>query len=140
MATAATTRAIRAALISHLKADPSVTAMVPSARIFPQQVPASIEWPYSFLGASIGTPDRASCLDGRVSRLAIHTYARTVTNGPSGESQADDIADAIAASLDGLHIASADMDVTWISNTTIRDPSESSAFHSICQVQIELSA
>lgn len=81
-----------------------------------------------------------SCMDGRILNLAIHGYARTTTAGGSGESYADDIADAIAVALDKSHIpvASGYMDIDWISNNTIRDPSEASAFHSICQVQCTL--
>jgi len=138
MATPATSKAVRGAVIYTLKNDTSVTALVPATRIFPQQVPANTEWPYSFLGVAIATPDRADCLDGRVVRLAVHTYARTTST--SGETQADDIADAIAASLDGLHIPDPELDINWVSNTTIRDPSEASAFHSVCQIEISLSA
>lgn len=70
-------------------------------------------------------------------RLAIHAYARTETGQPMGETLADDIADAIAAELDGERISVGGewMDINWISNNTIRDPSEAAAFHSICQIE-----
>lgn len=135
MPTLSATSDIRGEIIYALKHEASVTALVPAARIFPQQVPSSPEWPYIHLGAPIATPVRADCLDGRAVRVAIHAYAL-------GEHMADDIADAIAAFLDGsnLSIGINEADINWISNTTIRDPYEAGAFHSICQVEIQFAA
>ncbi len=135
MATAATTKAIRGALIFRLKNNPSVSALVPPERVFPQQVPAKTQWPYIRVGVPISTPERASCMDGRVTRLAVHVFAE-------GESPTDDICDAIAEAVDGAHfdVGVGSADISWISNTTIQDSSESDNFHGICQIEISFVA
>lgn len=138
-----TTKDIRGAVIFYLKSVSAVTDIVPATRIYPQQVPANPEWPYSHIGALIDQPDQADCLDGMVYRTAIHTYARTVAGQLSGENMADDAKDAIGSALDGYHtsVNGWDMDVVKLpGGTTIRDPSEASSFHSICQIEISVAA
>ena len=135
---------VRRATITRLKTDGAVTALQPSAQIYPQQAPTSPPWPYTYTGTPIVTPFRADCMDGATIRFAIHTYTKTGTGG-DGESLANNIGKAIGASLDGLTMDldtpyPSTADFTWISTQVVRDPSEASVFHSICQMEASVSA
>lgn len=135
-------RYVRMAVIQRLK---QAASPIPAERIYPQQIPSSPTWPYGFVGVPITTPDQASCLDGSTVRFAVHGYARTVSGGDPGETTANKIGEAFSETLDGASFAlsspyPADCDVRWISNTTVRDPSEASAFHVICQFEARVSS
>jgi hypothetical protein len=135
-------RWVRMAVINRLK---SIASPIPTDRIYPQQIPTSPVWPYGFVGVPITTPDTAGCLDGSIVRFAVHGYARTVSGGDPGETAANKIGEAFSAALGGATLTLAapyasDCDLAWISNTTVRDPSEASAFHVICQFEARVSS
>jgi hypothetical protein len=82
-------------------------------------------------------------MDGTTVRFAVHGYART--GATAGETAANQIAEAVATGLDGVSIGvtapyPATIDLNWISNTVIRDPQETSAFHAIIQMEASVAA
>jgi hypothetical protein len=128
-------RYVRWAVIEALKA---ASSTIPADRLYPQQVPANPNWPYGFVGVPISTPDRADCLDGGLVSFAIHGYARS-------ESQANEIGEEYVIALDQITLPlpapyPADVELNWISNTTVRDPSETTAFHVISQFEATVSS
>lgn len=94
------TRAVRRAVLTQLKADAAVTALIPAARIFPPKRPAKPERPFAGYTNVIATPLRATCLDGQTVRFRVQAF-----DGSSADDTASNMADAIAASLDGAVLA-----------------------------------
>lgn len=132
-------RQVRTATLARLKA--AAIANVPADRWYPQQVIASPTWPYGFTGVPIETPDRADCMNGSEVRFAVHGYARTGTI--SGEAQANMIGEDVTAALDGYSVTLPDgatADFTWISSTTLRDGQETSQFHVVVQMLVNVTA
>jgi len=130
---------VRYALVSRLKA---LAVANMADRWYPQQIPANQPYPYGFVGVPIISPDGIQCLDSTTTRFAIHAYAE-------GETAANTIGQRVVE-LDGLHIDlaaapilcpyPATLDLTWVSNTVVRDASESTIFHLISQWVAEVSA
>lgn len=111
-------------------------------RWYPQQIGANQTYPYGFLGVPISSPDGIQCLASSTIRFAIHAYTE-------GEAAANAIGSAIAEQLDGAYIDlqtyvgcpyPATLDLSWISNTPVRDAAESSIFHLISSMVAEVSA
>lgn len=130
---------IRYATVARLKAL-AVTGM--ADRWYPQQVPANQTYPYGFVGVPITTPDQVQCWDNSTTRFAIHAYA-------VGETVANQIGQRLAE-LDGVSLDltaapvncpyPAGLDLTWVSNSVVRDANESTIFHLISQWVAEVGA
>jgi len=134
---------VRQAILAYLKTKPSVTALIPADRLYPGQLPASPVWPYGYTGVPVSTPNRASCMDGSIISMVFHSWARTTTADGAGENKANDIGDVIATTLDGVELDlpspyPAKAYINWVSNQTIRDADESSAFHNLCALEITI--
>lgn len=67
---------VRQMVVSALKSDSALTAMVPAARIYPDTVPAKVVWPYVHVGALIDAPFRADCADGSEVSGAVHVFVK----------------------------------------------------------------
>jgi len=132
---------LRKAILRALKADGTITALVPASRIYPPQRPAKPQWPFILYGASIDTPLRASCLDGSTVNVAVHVFQR----GPNAEEETAAIKAALAASLDGAELdlqaaypAHASIVVTG--GRTIQDGDEGDAWHGIVDIRADVAS
>lgn len=65
-------RIVRHALLARLKADPSVTVLVPAAQIDPV---GQTRWPFITLAAPVSQPLRAAGLSGGSGSFDIHAFA-----------------------------------------------------------------
>jgi hypothetical protein len=139
---------VRAAILTALKADVPYTALVPAARIYPQQRPPNPEWPFTGYGVPIATPFSASCLDGSLVTATLHHYAATTGEGEDtepGEDMAAAMNAAAAARLGGATLeldapwpATAHLD--WVSSQVMQDGSDGDAFHGICVFNVTVSS
>ncbi|TZG25581.1 DUF3168 domain-containing protein [Sphingomonas montanisoli] len=132
------TLGIRRAILIAVKAAGPVTAIVPSARIFPQQQPANAPFPFIRLGAPSAIPVRAACVDGGEVTIAVHAFAN---GGPSitAEDQAHAIGATLASALDGRSLdlgGGAAGKFRWTGSQLLQDPEEVSAFHAVVNFRV----
>lgn len=126
--------AVRRAVIALLRADATLTALVPAVRIYPPETPAIVTWPFIRYGAATYLPERASCMDGARVIVSVHSFAK----GP-GEDQASKIAARVATALDDAVLTLETGDEATITVTggqTLRDTDEASAWHVICDLEV----
>lgn len=137
---------VRRAMLTLLKDDPAMTALVAAASIYPQAPPAQPTWPFIKPGPPAGTPIRASCVDGQEITVAFHGFAKARHNGAGGmletaEDHAARIGAQMARTLDrrrvtlpGGHIAK----ITWTGSQLLQDGAERDAFHTLQTFRIRV--
>jgi hypothetical protein len=127
----------RVALVKALKADATLTALVPTARIYGPEPPDKPQWPWAYVQTPLESPARATCLNGASLSVTVHGFAK----GP-GDDAASAIGNAIKRALDDLSIPldECTVDVQWQQNQIIRDSAEASAYHCICRFNVEVGA
>lgn len=129
--------AVRRALLILMKADASLTAIVPAASIYPQTTPAVPPYPFIRAGAPILTPLIASCLDGSEVTIAIHGFSTGRLSGKqlieTAEDHASRIGAAIAKALDrkAKAIDGGTAKIRWAGSQLLQDPEEASAYHTV---------
>lgn len=130
---------IRYAAVAQLKSL-AVTGM--ADRWYPQQVPTNQTYPYGFVGVPITTPDHVQCWDNSTTRFAIHAYTQSETDANKiGQRLAE--MDGVGLDLQATPVNCpypAGLDLTWVSNTIVRDAQENTIFHLISQWQADVSA
>lgn len=138
------TQYVRPAVLRLLKREPTVTALVPAARIYPPQRPPNPDWPFIGYGVPSTTPFGASCLDGSAISVAVHAYAETTGEGDGtvgGEDMALAIVAAVVSVLGGDQGAEIDLQelgecpyparayISWTATQVVQDGAEADAFH-----------
>lgn len=128
---------IRRAIVGHLEADASVTALVPAERIYAPQPPALPAWPHIVYGVPSDTPLRMSCVDGQTIIVAIHAFAK----GP-GEAAVEAIGAAIAKALDGQQFSIGDgvAKVRFTGGSTLQDGTDANSWRRITNLRIRVLA
>lgn len=135
------TLAVRRGVLTLLKADIAVAAIVPPAQIYTQVV-SNPEWPFIRYGAPSALPIRAACLDGVEVNVAIHAFARSLQEGGATVETAEDraarIGAAVARALDGrrFDLINGYARVTWTGGRLLVDRAEATAFHSIQDLRV----
>jgi hypothetical protein len=111
--------ALQDAIVTALKADPGLTALV-GGRVY-DRVPTNATMPYISLGMIQTMPLHATCLEGGEAFITLDGWANTATSGP----EAKQIGAAICAALDdaelvlnGQHLVELTVDGTQY----LRDP------------------
>lgn len=129
---------VRRAMLTALKADAGMIAIVPAEDIHPQAPLSVPSWPFVKAGAPSGVPIRASCVDGGEITVAFHGFGKARLNGSSqvietAEDHAARIGAAMAAALDGkvLTIPGGTAKVRWTGSQLLQDGAESDAFHTV---------
>lgn len=131
---------VRKAIISTLKADADLTALVPVARIYGVEPPANPTWPFTRYGFASQLPLRASCMDGATIVGSVHAFAK----GP-GEDAVSAIAAAIARALDGKVLTlstpyPATAHITWTGSQILRDTDEAAAYHAVVNFEASVAS
>lgn len=123
-------REARRAALSILKSNAALTAIVPSARIYSQRVPAVPTWPFIKQGPTQSLPVRASCTRGAVVSFSIHAFARS-EGGETAEDYASRIGGAIEAALDNNRAAFSGGTIRFRLNEMqlLQDAGEADSFH-----------
>lgn len=126
---------IRRAIVTELKADAAIASQV-GTRVYGDEVPAKIEWPFIRVGQIIAGPYDATCLEGTEATFAVNTFAigdtATMTLNGFIEDHLDGAAPSIGA---GAHTVSLD----WTNTQIVRDTAEADKFHGIVQFEIQTS-
>lgn len=117
---------VKLKIIARLESDPLVTALVPARSIFPMQVAAEMEKPFLRYGPPTVRPFEDWCGAGVIIETTIHCFA-------VGESAAQRIAAAVAASLSGMTNV---VDYEWIRTQFRQDPDEASIWDGMVTVMV----
>lgn len=132
------TQAVRKAILTILKADSGVTAIVPKARIYSQRAITSPTWPFVLYGSPSALPRRASCVDGAILTVAVHGFADPRRNASgsileTAEDHASRLGAAIATALDGqkADVATGRIAIDWQGSQLLMDGDEADAFHTV---------
>lgn len=115
---------VRRALIAHLKADASLTSLVPAGRIYGEKSESG-SWPFIRCGEFEGAPFYEVIGN-------IHGFSRDAF-----ADQAHEINARVGAALDGAVLTLSDgrrANVVVQQTRLIPDPEESSAWHSVCSI------
>jgi hypothetical protein len=128
---------IRRGILTLMKADAALVAIVPAARIYPQTTPPKPTFPFVRAGAPNLIPIRAACVDGSEATFAVHGFAKDRMSGGSKVETAEDYAGrlgaAIAAALDARHmdIPGGNARILWLGSQLLMDPEEQGCFHTV---------
>jgi hypothetical protein len=91
---------VRRAILTRLKADTPLIALVPAARILPQGAGGDKAWPFIRLGATVTQQLKAACVAGGMVALDIHAFARAKESGGQAVDTAEDHAADIGAEIE----------------------------------------
>lgn len=136
-------RLVRRALLTRLKADADVTALVPSASIDPDGEPT---WPFIRLRAPVTQRLRATGVNGGLITWDVHAFARAREVAGSEVETAEDhagrIGGAIEAALADNRIELEDGSVAKIewSDARLLEDDEPGAYHYFAQVNARVLA
>lgn len=124
---------VRKAVVAHLRADPQLTALVPSARVYGEQPAEAVpDWPFIRYGYPIATPWEATCYDGSENRVTIHAFA----SGPGTDAVAT-IAKRVVAAMSSFEPALfQDFGRGWIGTTILPDGEEPEKLHAVIEFEI----
>lgn len=125
--------ALRQAIVTTLKADAGLLAMVAAGQIFGEQTDSMPDRPFVRYGEDDAQPLRSSCWDGANVDFPVHSFsAEKFTDQVKGMNAA------IAAALDGAVLDLGDgllARVYWLGSQVIRDGSDPNAWHGIARFQ-----
>jgi len=129
---------VRRAMLTIMKGNAPLLAIVPAARHYPQTTPANPTWPFTRQGSPSGTPLRATGVDGGEIITSVHGFAKPRTRAggtkiESAEDHAARLGAAIAAALDGqvIEIPRGRMRIRWTGSQLLKDPLEADAYHTV---------
>jgi hypothetical protein len=114
--------ALRRAVVTHLRADATVTATAIGSRIHGERAPATPTWPFARYGSSDATP-------GFEIEAPVHVFSKNEFTD-----DVNAIAEAIGNSLDGAVLALSGgrkAYMTWLGVRVVGDGTEQSEWHAI---------
>jgi hypothetical protein len=132
----------RRAVLTLMKANVALLALVGKPNIYPQRTGTSPAWPFVRCGPPAAIPVRAACVDGTNLTMAVHGFAKPRMSGTAEVETAEDYASrigaAIAAALDGKRVAIAGgmLSIAWQGSQLLPDPDEADAFHTVQNFRI----
>lgn len=134
-------RLLRRSILTRLKADAGLIALVPAARIFPQAVPVEPEWPFIKTGPSLSLPYRASCVRGDTITMDLHAFARGSAS-ETAEDHAGRIGGLIEEALDDrtLTLETGATARIRLSDKRLMQDGEPDAFHWFAQINARVLA
>lgn len=131
-------RLVRRALLTRLKADAGLTALVPAASIQPDGEPS---WPHLFIEKPVTRGRlRAACVNGAVGSFDAHAFARARESGgvevETAEDHAGRIGGAFEAALLDNRIALEDGSVckVWLSDMRLLKDRSTDTYHYFAQI------
>lgn len=136
---------VRRAMLTALKADAPMIALVPAADIHPQAPTAIPTWPFVKMGAPAGIPLKAACVDGNEITTSVHGFSKGRWSGnqllEDAEDHAARIGSAIADALGGKLLnldGGGKAKVIWTGSQLLIDQDEAGAFHSIQNFRVRV--
>lgn len=121
--------ALRQAVITRLRVDADLIAIVPAARVFGMKPSATPEWPFTRYGTPDTTPRRATCWDGQDTDFTVHSFSKM-----EFEDQCATINGAIVDSLGDAVLAlpgGGKATVLWLGSQILEDGAVAGAWHGL---------
>lgn len=130
---------VRGKIISALKADAQLTAIVPAARIYPGKTPATVTWPFIRVPILTGTVAELDGGGGSEQAGVIHCFTKQAVDVPDPEAQAATINAhivRIVSAIDDVLLADGEsLGVHAVQTQVIEDSAEADAYHGIVQIR-----
>lgn len=144
-------RLSRRAVLTALKADAGVTALVPATSIHGRTPRGTPTWPFIKVDVGGFAPLDAACVAGGVGRITVHAFAKSVWSGgtpgtgaltEAAEDRAGLIQAAIEAALHRAKLPLADGNLTLkhINSILLVDGGEADAFHAVTDFRARIIA
>ena len=131
MTTIDQTNATRLAILARLKADSGITAIVPSARIYPSRTPATLTWPFIKLGVINDTPYRPSGAVGSQNLIGtVHIFTKTSASVLDAEYQCHLIRREVIRAIDAMG-SIGDLYIRYDGGTVLQDGDDADAYHGV---------
>lgn len=140
----------RRALLTRVKNNAALVALVPKANMHGQSPPATPVWPFTKLGPPQTLPIRGACLDGGTVNIGFHAFAKPRYTGSTMIETAEDHSGRIAAAFEraidsrGETVTvdgqSARLTYQLADMILQRDPAEADAYHYSATVRIRIIA
>lgn len=115
----------RQTILAALKADASVTARIPAARLYPAKTPNAPVKPFGRYGTATAEPERYSGMRGGDVSGAYHVFAGVSDAIPDPEAWVGDTVDAISEAIDGTE------DCYAVRSQVLPDPEEADLWHGV---------
>lgn len=137
---------VRRGLLTRLKANAGLIALVPAVRIFPQGAPLEPTWPFVRLGGTITAPVKASGTAGGNVTIDIHAFARARESAGQVVETAEDHAGRIGAAIEAaladnrLALESSAVAHIALSDLNLFPDEEPESFHWFAQVNARVFA
>ena len=132
MTTIDQTNATRLAILARLKADSGITAIVPSARIYPSRTPATLTWPFIKLGVINDTPYRPSGAIGSQNLIGtVHIFTKTSASVLDAEYQCHLIRREVIRAIDAMGAISNGLYIRYDGGTVLQDGDDADAYHGV---------
>lgn len=138
-------RDVRRAVLTRLKADAGLTAIVAAANIHPSTVPAGAPWPFTRFDAPQSTPLDGACYAGAEVTFLLHSFAKPRLNSggqviETAEDHAGRILDAMKLAIHRhrVPVAGGSAPLSVLSSRLLLDGAESTAYHGIlsCRARV----
>lgn len=120
---------LRRAVITQLRADTDLIALVPAAQNYGMRPPAELTWPFTRYGVPDEQALAVSCWDGSDVAFTVHSFSKA-----EFEDQCANINAAIVAALNGVVLVLAGNVKAWpvwLGSQIIQDGDEAGAWHGI---------
>lgn len=133
---------VRRGILTLLKANAELTALVPAGRHYPQSPPAQPSWPFLRYGTPSVTPIRGVCASGGDVLTAVHGFSKGVMTGARITESAEDHAARIGAAIvKALDCGVIDLEpgrgrVLWDGSQLLQDPEEAGAYHVLVNLRV----
>lgn len=122
---------LRQAIVTILRADAALTALVPAGQNCGMRPPTNPAFPYTRYGAPDSLPLRAQCLDGATVGVTVHSFSDA-----DYEDECANINAALAAALDGKTVEldtdfPAKAHIVWVGSQIMADAADASLWHGV---------
>lgn len=130
------TRPLKAAVIDHLAASPSLLSLVPADRIYAMSPPATPLFPFVRYGVPISSGFDATCWDGATVRVTLHAFAES-TQTRAGEDLALDIAAAMVEAMKVFEPSNLGViECEWMQTNCRMEDLEADRWHAFCEFSV----
>jgi len=126
---------LRKQVVAHLRAWPTLTALVSASRIYGEQPPADPTWPFIRYGLAVSGPYEATGpLEGSTHRVTLHAFV----HGPYTD-DCHRVATEIVAAMQGLTLMQSLIDMQWVGTQVFRDTDEADGYHAAVDFDVVVS-
>lgn len=130
---------VRGKIISALKSDAQLTAIVPAGRIYPSKSPASPTFPFIRVPMLIGTVAELDGGSGSEQSGVIHCFTKIAASNPDPEAQAATINRHIVrilSDIDAVDLGDGEsLGIHAVQTQVIEDSAEADAYHGVVSIR-----